>query len=664
MSTRRSPKADLFLFLVSALVLVVVAYAVVGNPFAKPRVEDEKQVESIETPLDKIVEPQARVVTAEPKPNETSTSTETSAPLPRRVHVSKRMPAAQQSVEPVAKYAPIILHAPAVGEILWLSGSEDVHFRWSPIPLALKYKLELSRDAQMQHLISVRSVVDAEWSGRVSGSGPLYWRVEAVDGEGHPYTSPVSEFSIAMNRGPMLIQPKRAEIFEIDERDSRSGLNIDFIWGEASIVDAYELEVASDANFTKVEVSTQTAVSRHLQTGFIEGHYFWRVRSVHHTLANPVWSEMGDFRVTVRPTPQQVIAPLLAVTPLSLAPAKAVPVAESAIQREVAQTAILPTASPVSPPPVTPPVPLAPPQSASQTASQTAFEVPPPVVVVTPVSPPKVAPTPQAPVAKNEPICLPPPREQAEAKKEIPPDYMVLNEDTQHFWLWLGMGVDYTYYAQDVGLTNVKYSLIDSPSYYVRAGSMINSTYGMDFSYKDIPGQAKSSDSVTVVNGNYHWQTISAEGLARVAEYRSRSGLDNWWGMRFGVQQHMVPFMISTNVGEIEMRNNSMTMATLGVDYIVGRNRRVRYEFMARYQYPLATAASGNDDFSIVPKYAFDGSIGQVYKISPQWSLGIYWYGQWHQYQFSYRDNSVHANYNGNQTLFFSDLDLRIGFDF
>src|SRR5690606_26188376 len=92
------------------------------------------------------------------------------------------------------------------------------------------------------------------------------------------------------------------------------------------------------------------------------------------------------------------------------------------------------------------------------------------------------------------------------------------------------------------------------------------------------------------------------------------------------------------------------------------QRRRWTYYWLMRYQFPFSSKASGSDNFTITPVFAFDGSIGASYDLTQRLKLGFFWYGQWHQYNFSYGDGTV--TNDGFQSLFYSNMDLRLGYDF
>ncbi len=80
-----------------------------------------------------------------------------------------------------------------------------------------------------------------------------------------------------------------------------------------------------------------------------------------------------------------------------------------------------------------------------------------------------------------------------------------------------------------------------------------------------------------------------------------------------------------------------------------------------KYQYPLMVTFSeaGN---TLTPKFAFDGSIGAAYYITPNVKTGLFWYGQWQQFQFTAARGSILNS--GSENLFYSAMDFRLGYDF
>ena len=76
------------------------------------------------------------------------------------------------------------------------------------------------------------------------------------------------------------------------------------------------------------------------------------------------------------------------------------------------------------------------------------------------------------------------------------------------------------------------------------------------------------------------------------------------------------------------------------------------------------TSGTGGDTFKIQPRSAFDGSLGAAYKITRSWLVGLYWYGQINQYNYSFTNGNTGLATSGSQNVFYSNGELRIGHDF
>lgn len=222
-------------------------------------------------------------------------------------------------------------------------------------------------------------------------------------------------------------------------------------------------------------------------------------------------------------------------------------------------------------------------------------------------------------------------------------------------WLWLGAGVNYQYHRQSIPNIDgeVLFQNIQQPTAFLRAG-MQGETFGLDLSYKQTPGKMESSDTVTVTNGSFQWRTVSVEGLYRLNEH---------WNLRSGLQHHLMPFMaLDATTATIDVKSNTLTLFTVGFDRYFHLSENLRAEWQIRYQHPLLSGSSNGNPFSVTPKFAFDGSVGTVYSLTKISRLGLYWYGQWHEYDFNYGRGG--SQFTGSQTLFYSNVELRLGLEF
>jgi hypothetical protein len=235
------------------------------------------------------------------------------------------------------------------------------------------------------------------------------------------------------------------------------------------------------------------------------------------------------------------------------------------------------------------------------------------------------------------------------------------------WWAWVGSGTNWTKYDQSVpGGSTFSTKDTRGPSQYLEAGYTGDKGWGGVFSYKNTPGKvalsgADINDEAYVFESQYAWKTISLEGIMRKLSSLKVFGRPILMGFRVGAQQHQTPYVHVNAIGRPELKSNEMTTASLGVLAELNR-RRWNYYWLMRYQYPLSTNSDGASQWEIEPTFAFDGSLGVSYSLTPRTKLGFFWYGQWHQYGFTYSDGA--QTNSGFQSLFYSNADLRLGIDF
>jgi hypothetical protein len=229
------------------------------------------------------------------------------------------------------------------------------------------------------------------------------------------------------------------------------------------------------------------------------------------------------------------------------------------------------------------------------------------------------------------------------------------------WWGWVGSGENYVDYRQSQpGISTLKDEHFRGLSQYIEAGFTGQSGWGGDISYKNTPGIIQPNNA-TVSPNTYAWTTLGLEGVYHTAAPFSILGSPVIYGLRLGLQQHKMPFVFVDEVGNLLLKTNDMTDASAGL-LLEWSRRRWTYYWLMRYQYPLTSKADGASQWSMQPVFAFDGSIGASYNITRQLKLGLFWYGQWHQFNYTYSDGTVVDS--GFQSLFYSNVDVRLGIDF
>lgn len=261
----------------------------------------------------------------------------------------------------------------------------------------------------------------------------------------------------------------------------------------------------------------------------------------------------------------------------------------------------------------------------------------------------------------NEPIRRPAQTEKTKTKiKEVEKD----DWQKSGWWAWLGSGMNYVDYRQSVpGRGTLASHNPKGPSQYFEGGYTGKNGIGGIISYKNTPGELvfDADQSVSIDNAAYSWSTVGIEGVVRRRSGISMMRTPVIYGLRMGVQQHKTPFVFLDADTGLQLKENRMNTASFGIMSEWSR-RKWTYYWLMRYQYPFSSKAEGSNRFEITPTFAFDGSIGTSYSIGKQVKLGLFWYGQWHQYDFVYADPDV--TNEGFQSLFYSNIDVRLGIDF
>jgi hypothetical protein len=231
--------------------------------------------------------------------------------------------------------------------------------------------------------------------------------------------------------------------------------------------------------------------------------------------------------------------------------------------------------------------------------------------------------------------------------------------EMQHgYWMWVGTGLNFTSYNQSIfGVGTFDSHDIEPAGAYLELGSG-DGTWGWTVTYKNTPGNITVSNT-TVNNPQFQWQTFTGEALYCPIKPGTLLGQPINFYLRAGIQYHEMPFATVNAAGTaLNVATLDMLNASVGASAEWARHNW-RYYWTMRYQYPLTSSGSGTD---ITPLFAFDGSVGTAYYLSDRWKLGLFWYGQWQQFNFQTSVGGTAAS--GWQNLFYSAMDLRLGYDF
>jgi hypothetical protein len=234
-----------------------------------------------------------------------------------------------------------------------------------------------------------------------------------------------------------------------------------------------------------------------------------------------------------------------------------------------------------------------------------------------------------------------------------------------------GIGINYVRYQENLSDVVTNYADIRGPSYSVGVSMDLNDNNAIESSYKSTPFRFDNS-SVGLSDLSAVWQTLTLQ-MATQSESASRwierklndEEKTDRFDILYGFQLHQVPlplFMNGTN--QPTLKDIQLFDASLGARWQKYLNPRTRTSLEFRAQYPLASSSStAGSSFSINPVVLFDGSVGIDKKfITDSLWLGLYWYGQYHDFNFNYNDPTTTAS--GSQSTFFSNIELRLTFDF
>jgi hypothetical protein len=217
--------------------------------------------------------------------------------------------------------------------------------------------------------------------------------------------------------------------------------------------------------------------------------------------------------------------------------------------------------------------------------------------------------------------------------------------------------------------SNLTFHSTKVPALFAKVSRIIKKNWQLQGTFNYSPGDTSSSEKINVVEDQYNWTFLSVNATYLSPNWKSTSeGYPSQFGVQGGFQYHLVPFIqrsSSTDPQAVSLTTNQVIMATLGAVYNVQVNRYWALETFLRYQLPVGSGSV----FKVSPQLAFDGSVGAIYKYSPQWRTGLFWYGQYQKYGFGeHEDVYLKANggakVTGSQTLFFSNIEARLGYEF
>jgi hypothetical protein len=231
--------------------------------------------------------------------------------------------------------------------------------------------------------------------------------------------------------------------------------------------------------------------------------------------------------------------------------------------------------------------------------------------------------------------------------------------------LWAGAGFTYQSYSQTTnGFPDLNVSAMQAPGLVFRGGYW-GERWGVDFYFRDAPGKIQAEAPYTVQQDSYHWRTLDVKGLYQFDRGPNSRlwGLPTQWQLRFGAELQQIPFLDIDTSNVVAIRDHSLTMGMLGVGLLLGQERDWSYEFALGFQTPLASSGQGGAKFTVASPVAYEIQLGAAYKFAPNWRLGVFSYTQSLSDVYKYQPDDVTTK-TGRQNLFYTTMDLRLGYEF
>ncbi len=259
----------------------------------------------------------------------------------------------------------------------------------------------------------------------------------------------------------------------------------------------------------------------------------------------------------------------------------------------------------------------------------------------------------RSPSVSRAPAAVEIPREEAKSIAPVLPAKKP--KGPPNLFVALGAGLNYLNFAQTgVEVQNIEYASAQGPSYSFLMRAQVSDAVAIEGVHSSQPGKIKSSQ-VSVTNANFNWSYQSLEAIY---------GMPSGFTVRGGFQRHTLPYLQVVTLTRLEVRDYTQTMASIGAGYAWKRLDKWRPQVFLRYQVPIAFSESNGDQLQNEARFAFDGSLGVNRILSRNFTLGMFWYGQWHEYDYSMFNPSTGLPDSGQSKYFFSNLELRLEYGF
>lgn len=225
---------------------------------------------------------------------------------------------------------------------------------------------------------------------------------------------------------------------------------------------------------------------------------------------------------------------------------------------------------------------------------------------------------------------------------------------------WLGAGISIFKYSQQIEQidADASFQSFQLGSYSLEVKSFPRPGLGVAGNFKSAVGKVGPGQVTGVTQTDFRWSTSSLE-----LQYRSLNWSRGWksWNVypfvKAGFQNHSIPRITIDGASQVGFDNIEQLNVHVGAGVNLIDNGKSYVETYMNYQIPISSK-----NYSNSVKFMFDGSLGYGYAVTQKWTLGAFWYGQWHS--FDYTPKSGVDTKPGTLDIFFSNIEFKVGYLF
>lgn len=232
------------------------------------------------------------------------------------------------------------------------------------------------------------------------------------------------------------------------------------------------------------------------------------------------------------------------------------------------------------------------------------------------------------------------------------------------FRSWAGAGASYIQHRQTRSGSgkNLSFETIEMPSSYVDMDLIFFNRLRVLLVSQQAPGVVENRQTIQVLNRQYAWKVQSLDLAYSPSSWKWKVfGFATQWGVRLGAQTQQIPMIEQTQETEYLVNPINVSLAAVGGDVSVKLSQYWRMDLFMRYQHLFDFPGK---KIQIETPLVFDGSIGVYRLVGSYFRTGVFWYGEYMDYQFKKRESFESAIVEGSQNLLSSTLEFRFGFQF